>query len=165
MSMPAGDELRAAARALLAAHGTMTLATTDGATPWAAAVFYASDAELNLYFLSDPATRHGRDLAAGREAAVAVHADCTAWADVRGLQLAGRVEVLDAAARAAGLEVYLARFDDVRRLCEAPEGADEATIGRRLRAATLYRFTPRWLRLIDNRLGFGFRQELVLTRD
>ncbi len=158
----ADEDLLAAARRLLAAHGTVTLATTNGRQPWAAAVFYASDADLNLYFVSDPATRHGRDLAANGEAAAAVHSDCAAWSQVRGLQLRGSVTLLDGPERDAGLALYLSKFTDVRRLFEDPASADEAKIGRRLRAAGLYRFTPAWLRLIDNRQGFGARREAEL---
>jgi uncharacterized protein YhbP (UPF0306 family) len=33
---------------------------------------------------------------------------------------------------------------------------------RELRDAVLYRLTPTWVRLIDNRRGFGFRRELSL---
>jgi hypothetical protein len=159
----ADDDLLAAARRLLEAHGTATLATTNGREPWAAAVFYAADADLNLYFVSDPATRHGRDLAANGEVAVAVHADCTAWSEVCGLQLRGRACLLDGAGRDAAMALYLAKFADVRRLFEAPANDDEAAIGRRLRAAGLYRFTPAWLRVIDNRRGFGARREAVLA--
>jgi uncharacterized protein YhbP (UPF0306 family) len=163
MSAPGSDrELRDDIRQMLEAHGTATLATTGGEGPWAAAVFYASDADLNLYFVSDPGTRHGRDLAAGGVAAAAIHADCGAWAEVRGLQLHGRVEVLEGAARAAPLALYLAKFEDVRRLVDRPDGGEEARIGERLRAAALYRLTPSWCRLIDNQRGFGFRRELSL---
>lgn len=157
------DETQAAVRELLEAHNTMTLATQGGDEgPWAAAVFYASDRALRLYFVSDPRTRHGRDLAAHPEAAAAIHPDCGTWAEVRGLQVRGRVEVLEGPRRAAARALYLAKFPDVRTLCEAPRGPEEAIIAERLAAAHLYRLTPRWFRLIDNRLGFGHKRELRL---
>jgi uncharacterized protein YhbP (UPF0306 family) len=156
------DETRARVRELLEAHTTMTLATSGPDGPWAAAVFYASDPALRLYFLSDPRTRHGRDLAATPRAAAAIHADCRAWSEIRGLQLAGPVSVLDGAARDDALALYLARFPEVRALTETPRGPDEATIARRLAAATLYCLAPARVRLIDNSRGFGFKEELAL---
>lgn len=156
------DQLRAAIRELLESQGTLTLATCGPDGPWAAAVFFASDAGLNLYFVSDPRTRHGRDLMATERAAAAVHPDCSAWGEVRGLQLEGAVAPLDDDARDAALQRYLAKFLQVRRLYEQPRDDDEAVIAARLRQATLFRLTPERIRLIDNGRGFGFKAELLL---
>jgi uncharacterized protein YhbP (UPF0306 family) len=153
---------RDAIRWMLEAHSTATLATVGEDGPWAATVFYASDADLNFYFVSDPHTRHGRDLEARSEVAVAINADCRTWSKIRGLQVAGRAEILDGAQRAAGLALYLTKFDEVKVLFEAPRTTDEGTIAQRLQSASLYRLTPHWIRLIDNTRGFGHREELVL---
>ncbi len=150
---------------MLEAHTTATLATVGEDGPWAATVFFASDPALNLYFVSDHRTRHGRDIAAHPRVAIAINADCRAWAEIRGLQITGRVEMLDGSERAAGFERYLAKFHDLRPLLEAPISADEETIAKRLRAADLYRLRPDWIRLIDNSRGFGYKQELVLSGD
>jgi hypothetical protein len=147
---------------MLEAHSTATLATAGPDGPWAAAIFYASDPELNLYFVSDRRTRHARHLAAHPRAAAAIHPDCKTWAEVRGLQLAGPVELLEGPGRAAGLEHYLSRLQDVKRLLALPRDADEEHIARRLRSAGLYRLRPDWIRLIDNARGFGFKEEIVL---
>ena len=152
-----------AVRRLFEAHNTVTLATVGEDGPWAATVFFASDADLNLYFVSDHRTRHGRHLAASSEAAGAINPDCSAWGDVRGLQLTGRVETLEGLARVAGLRHYLAKFHDVRALFETPSNPDEETIAERLKAAHLYRLKPHWIRLIDNRRGFGYKEEGFLT--
>lgn len=151
-----------AVRQMLEAHNTATLATTSADGPWAATVFFASDADLNLYFVSDRRTRHGRDLAVRPEAAVAIHPDCGTWAEVRGLQITGRVELLDGPERATGLGYYLAKFHDVKALYEMPRSPDEQTIAERLKAASLYRLTPHWIRLVDNSRRFGFKEEITL---
>jgi uncharacterized protein YhbP (UPF0306 family) len=145
---------------MLEAHSTATLATAGEDGPWAATVFFASDADLNLYFVSDHRTRHGRHLAARPEAVAAIHPDCATWAEVQGLQLTGRVEILEGVNREAGLRCYLAKFHDVSALFERPRGADQETIAERLKAASLYRLKPHWIRLIDNRRGFGYKEEL-----
>lgn len=156
------DEQHAAIRDMLAAHTTITLATADGAEAWAATVFYASDADLNLYFVSDYRTRHARDIAAGSECAAAINADVDDWLSVKGLQLRGRVEVLDGMARARALGIYLMRFADVRALFEKPKDDNEETIAQRLKAANLYRLQPTWIRLIDNSRWFGYKFEVEI---
>jgi len=158
------DATRDAIRAMLAEYNTLSLATHGSDGPWVASVFYASDKDLNLYFVSDHRTRHGRDMATQAGVAAAINPDCSAWDDVRGLQLRGRVEVLSGAARLGGIGHYLAKFSDVKRLFEKPRDKNEETIGQRLKAANLYRLTPEWIRLIDNSRWFGFKEELELTQ-
>jgi uncharacterized protein YhbP (UPF0306 family) len=158
---PAG--LRAGITTLLAKQATVTLATTgaDG-RPWAATVFFAHDAGLTLYFVTDPRTRHGRDLAAGSLVAGAVQPDVHTWDDVLGIQLEGRAEVVEGEARAAALACYLAKFPDVQRLFDAPRNDGERMIGERLRKTAFWALRPACIRLIDNARGFGWKGELRL---
>lgn len=153
---------RDAVERMLAAHGTATLATSGDAGPWAAAVFYAHDADLNLYFVSDQRTRHARDIAKSPVVAAAIHADCSSWSEVRGVQLSGQVQALSGARREAALHCYLTKFPQIKALFEAPGSDQERLIAERLRAASLYRLRPVWIRLIDNRAGFGHKRELTL---
>jgi uncharacterized protein len=150
--------------ALLGRHATMSLATTgtDG-RPWAATVFFATDPDLNLLFVTDPRTRHGRDLAASGRAAATIGPDVAAWDDVLGIQLEGLAAVLEGEARAAALTCYLAKFPDVQRLFAAPENDGERLIGERLRRTAFWRLAPDWLRLVDNARGFGWKGELRLV--
>ena len=147
---------------MLEDHATATLATADADGPWAAAVFYASDADLNLYFVTEPGTRHGRNLRNNARVAVAIHADVANWNDVRGLQLEGTARVVAEDKRAAALGIYLHRFPEVRRLSEEPRNDAEREIGERLGRIPLWRLAPDRIRIIDNRERFGWKQELVL---
>lgn len=156
------DEVRRAIRLLLETHKTVTLATCESGIPWATAVFYASDAELNLYFVSDRRTRHGRSLSTGGRAAGAINADCGSWAEIRGLQLEGRVTVLEGPARLSALKRFLAKFPDVGALIDRPKDENEESIASRLRAANVYRLSPEWIRLIDNTRRFGHKEEIRL---
>ncbi|MBI3955296.1 pyridoxamine 5'-phosphate oxidase family protein [Candidatus Gottesmanbacteria bacterium] len=45
----------------LKSHNFMTVATVDG-KPWVANVYYVVDDDFNLYFLSEPQSKHGQDL-------------------------------------------------------------------------------------------------------
>lgn len=147
---------------MLKAHNTLTLATTDGQAVWAASVFYASDDELNLYFVSDYRTRHSKDIAAIPRCSGTVNADVDEWLSVKGLQMKGEATVLDGLARANALRLYLVKFAGVRALFEKPQDANEETIAQRLKAANLYRFSPKWIRLIDNSRWFGYKFEVNL---
>ena len=156
------ETLRPAIRRMLEAHGTATLATAGPDGPWAAAVFYASDAGLNLYFVTDPGTRHGGNLRNDARVAGAIHADVSNWNDVRGLQLEGTARIVPETERPAALEIYLRRFPNVRRLAQTPANDEERRIGARLGCIPLWRLAPSRIRIIDNREGFGWNRELVL---
>jgi len=157
------DPLRARIDEMLRAHGTATLATSGPEGPWAAAVFFASDEDLNLVFVTDPATRHGRDLAAGGRVAAAVHAEVSGWNEIRGLQIEGVARPLADAGRAEALSIYLEKFPEIRRVYETPRDEAEFGLRRRLASITLWRLSPALIRLIDNRERFGWKQELRLT--
>ncbi len=156
------DALRARVVEMLRAHGVATLATAGPDGPWAAAVFYASDLDLNLYFVTDPGTRHGRNLAAGTHAAAAIHAETERWNDIRGLQLEGGAARIPDPERAAAMTVYLDRFPDIRRSLEAPRDDSERAVASRLATIALWRFAPTRIRLLDNRQRFGWKAELQL---
>jgi uncharacterized protein YhbP (UPF0306 family) len=147
---------------MLEAHSTATLATAGPGGPWAAAVFYASDADLNLYFVTDPGTRHGTNLENDARVAAAIHADVANWNDVRGLQLEGTARIVAETGRLAAFEIYLRRFPDVRRLSEAPGNDAQRQIGVRLGRIPLWRLAPSRIRIVDNRERFGWKQELAL---
>ena len=147
---------------MLEVHGTATLATAGPDGPWAAAVFYASDAGLNLYFVTDPGTRHGANLCSDARVAGAIHADVSNWNEVHGLQLEGTARLVPESDRPAALEIYLRKFPDVRRLAETPANDEERRIGARLGRIALWRLAPSRIRIIDNRERFGWNQELVL---
>lgn len=151
--------LRDRIAAFLAAHNTMTLATVgpDGA-PQAAAVFYAADADLNLYFLSSPASRHSQNLAREPRVAATVQADGQAWQSIQGLQIEGTAHPVEAGRELAhAARVYAARFDFLRGLLEGADGP--AALRGPLASTRFYVLRPAWIRLIDNTQGFGHKEE------
>jgi len=131
---------------------TMTLATAgaDGA-PHAAAVYFAADERLHFYFFSDADSQHSRDIQDNPQAAVALYPECNDWQEIRGLQMHGEVRrVTEGAAWQAAWQCYSHKFPFVVEL--------EEMVARN----ALYVFQPRWIRLVDNRRGFGFKQEWTL---
>jgi len=132
----------------------MSLATSGPEGPWSAAVFYASDG-LTLYFLSVPESRHVRDIEAGGRAAAAIHRDVGDWREIRGVQLEGAAARIGGAERAAALARYAGKFPLIAQLSSAPR-----EIAAAMARVEWYRLSPRRVRLIDNTLGFGHREEL-----
>jgi len=57
----------------LAAHGILTLATVSDKEPWVATVYYAVDDKMNLFILTDPASRHGREMAKNPKVAFSIY--------------------------------------------------------------------------------------------
>jgi len=106
--------------AFLAAHTTLTLATVgaEGA-PTAAAVFYAHDSKLALYFLSEERTEHGRNLLADARVAGAIHADGQDWRGIRGLQVRGQAHPVAGTELAHAAAVYGRKYSFIAGLLAA----------------------------------------------
>jgi uncharacterized protein YhbP (UPF0306 family) len=140
----------------LAEHHVLTLATAGPEGPWAAAVFYAHDG-LTLYFLSSPNSRHSLNIADGAEVAATIQRDYDDWPGIHGLQLCGRAEPVPANDVAIVRERYGKRFPVVGLAARAP-----AAIVRALDRIRWYALYPRSIWVVDNRLGFGHREQLDL---
>ena len=127
----------------------MTLATTgsDG-TAHAATVYFAAGEDRTLYFFSARDSQHSQDLHTNANAAATIHPLVEGWQEIRGLQLRGEVREVPPGEnweKAWGL--YLVKFPFAGNLKDV------------IARNTLYAFHPTWIRLIDNRRGFGFKEE------
>ena len=151
-SAPDPSDDRTRALEYLRSNHVLTLAVADDDGPWAAALFYATDG-FRCIFLSDPATRHARAVAANPHVAATIQDQPDDWTAIRGIQLEGTVRRLTAAARAAALARYVARFHRI--------AADPRLAGAFRKAAT-YELMPTRLFLVDNR-HFGRRIEVPLA--
>lgn len=147
---------RSKALSYLEAHNVMTLSTSGPEGAWAAAVFYASR-EFTLYFVSSPQSRHARDMAREPRVAAAIHEDYRDWRSIQGIQLSGRVERLEGAARDAALACYRQKFG----FLENPTAA-LAPVLAALGKAACYRLTPSEVYFIDNAAGFGQRSSIAI---
>lgn len=138
--------------AFLRAHRVLTVAVTaaDG-QPYAAALFYVVDEKLRFYVVSDPATRHGQAMLARGVVAGTVQRDEQQWHEIQGVQFRGGCRQLDGRERARAWLLYVARFPFVASGNVVLTGA--------LAKTALWEIEPEWMRLIDNRLGFGHKEE------
>jgi len=157
--IPATGQLIQQARELLTAESTMVLSVADAhGQPHATPVFYLlagtstapSPASLDLVWLSSPHSLHSACLQASPRAAAAVHRPTFAWREIAGLQMRGLCSVVQGPPRAALIPLYCERFQLGPVLSLA------------IRRGALYRFRPTWARLLDNRRGFGWKQEFFL---
>ncbi|RMG54017.1 MAG: pyridoxamine 5'-phosphate oxidase [Acidobacteria bacterium] len=138
-------------------HHTMTLATIGPDGPWATGLFYAHD-EFDVYWLSDPRSRHSRNIAVNPQVAVAIHEDYRRWEEIRGIQMEGVAELVGPLADAGRpADIYLTRYPFLRDPAHLPRPLAEA-----LTRARLYHFMPRRIYFIDNSQGFASRQEVML---
>ncbi|MCX6025818.1 MAG: pyridoxamine 5'-phosphate oxidase family protein [Chloroflexi bacterium] len=129
-----------------------TLATAGAADePMAAAVYFAYTPQLEFFLLSTPDTQHGRNLARDPRAAVTLFPPSRAWQEIRGAQMRGTAQLVDGAQHERGWQVYRARFPFVGELQAALAGA------------RLHLFRLSWARVVDNRKGFGHKEEWQWT--
>lgn len=139
--------------AFLGEHTTLALATRGDSGTAAAALFYAEDTGLNLYFLSEPTSEHIVNVSACPEVSLVIAADCQDWQQLRGVQIKGRCIVLEEEERARAEGVYLKKF---------PFVGENPMLRRRVGISGIYGVRPRWIRLTDNRRGFSDKREWVL---
>jgi uncharacterized protein len=148
--------LREAAK-LLTDCRTASLATVDEqGHPHAANIQYVHDDPLRLYFVSSDDAAHSRHIITNPAVALTVyhHADEDP-ASIHGLQLHGQAQPSTGEAeRNRVLTLYAARFPFIT--------ADPA-LRAMVEKQTFYCITPTWLRLIDNRRGFGWKAESELA--
>lgn len=152
-------DILAEAAELLTDCRTASLATVDeDGKPHAANIQYVHDDRLRLYFVSSEDAAHSRHAAARPDAAVTVyHPDDTEPATIRGLQMHGQVNAItDEREQDTALAQYLSKFSFI---------ADSHKLRGAVERQTLYGFSPSWLRLIDNRRGFGWKMEIELAAD
>ncbi|MFN3167102.1 MAG: pyridoxamine 5'-phosphate oxidase family protein [Phycisphaeraceae bacterium] len=137
----------------LAVCRTASLATVDAqGSPCNANVQYASDDAWRIVWVSSESSAHSVNLSEDPQAALTVYAHMDSPELIHGLQLRGKVRLLDGDDAEAALSLYTAKYPFT-----AERPYRDAVLKQRF-----YRFTAAWLRWIDNRRGFGFKRELNL---
>jgi uncharacterized protein YhbP (UPF0306 family) len=155
------ESLRKTILEYLAAHNSMTIASSSESGPWAAAVFFASDDQFNLYFLSNPHSRHGMNIAANSAVGVAIHEDYSDWRAIKGIQMEGRAErVRSPKAMLQFWELYRKKFPFVEAFFKP--GPLRDIVQAKLAGIRAYRVAPSAIWYLDNSRGFGYREMLPL---
>jgi uncharacterized protein YhbP (UPF0306 family) len=145
-------EWRARFQDFLARCISMSVATTSpSGSPRVADVYFVSDAELNLYFYSDPASRHSRNIQRDPRVAVTTRTDSMDWHEIQGLQVEGIASVIDAPdEHSLAWELMCDKFPFYRSFTDA------------VASLKMYRITPRRIRWTDNSISFGYKEDFEL---
>ncbi|MBT6074935.1 MAG: hypothetical protein HOH08_08300 [Gammaproteobacteria bacterium] len=155
------DDLLTKVKLLLTSHNTISIASTQEKKVSAASVFYVSDTNLNIYFLSFDKSTHSKNIFKNRNIAATINKDVEDWSDIKGLQIKGYSEKLDMHQREEVLNRYKRKFKYLDQIINAPKNSNEQKIAEQFQTISVFVFTPIFLRLIDNSLGFGKKMELT----
>jgi uncharacterized protein YhbP (UPF0306 family) len=139
----------------LVRHTTLSLATCHNGRPWSTNLFYASDDDCRLYFVSSATTLHCKQIAVNPRVSVSISRQCADWKGIKGLQLDGVARVVSEVDRETVVELYLAKFPDLKKLHQASE------IFRIFKESSFYQISPEWIRLIDNSKRFKHKDEMT----
>jgi uncharacterized protein YhbP (UPF0306 family) len=157
MSLTLADRVAA----YLDGHTTLNLATTGPAGLWSAAVLYVHEGP-QLYFTSVAVTRHGQNLRATGQAAGTINDDCTSWLSMKGIQLEGTVEAVDAVGeRTRVAAAYLRRFPFAAALWHGE--TDPVRIGVNPGTHGFFRLTPTRMYFMDNEHHPEGREEVPVS--
>ena len=158
---PPLQELNELARRLVAEQNTLTLATAEGDTAWAAPVYYVF-LKSSFYFLSSPNSRHITEALKSSRASASMHATASTWEEIRGLQMAGRIRVVNPGLDAIQvLRAYLKKYPFTKEFFKENISLDLDTFAQRF-GVKLYRFIPTLVYYLDNQIRFAFREEVTL---
>ncbi|MCK9421648.1 MAG: pyridoxamine 5'-phosphate oxidase family protein [Bacteroidales bacterium] len=123
-------------------HHIMTLAVSKDNIPYCATCYYVYLQDENrFFFTSDPETRHMQDIIGGNNYRVAgaIALETKIVGKIRGIQFTGTILVLEGAELTKAKTSYLKRFP----------------IARLVPGLHLWELKPDFIKLTDNRLGFG----------
>ena len=120
-------------------HHVLTLATVSGEQPWVANCFYAfMEERMAFVFTSGYETRHIQEAVLNKKVAGNVVLETGIVGKIQGIQFSGTLELAEGEALIAAEKAYLKRF---------PFAA--------LMDTTLWLLPVDYLKMTDNRLGFG----------
>jgi hypothetical protein len=101
------DELGDHARSVIESNRYMALGTTDEAGhPWVSPVWFACEDYRNFYWVSSPASKHSRNIAARPEVAIAIFDSSVPVGGAQAVYMKGLAEQLTGDGLEGGLEVF-----------------------------------------------------------
>ncbi len=120
-------------------HHILSLATSSDNMPYCCTCFYVYIEDLNMFvFTSDDTTKHAEQMIQQNCVAAAIALETSITGQIRGMQINGSVEKLENESLKLAKKVYLKKFPIAI-----------------LKKTNLWGFTPDFIKMTDNRLGFG----------
>jgi uncharacterized protein YhbP (UPF0306 family) len=156
------NELKRIILQYLENHNTVSLATEKEGLPHAATVFYVNIG-FELFFLSSPASRHAQNFLHNHQVSATINEDYSNWLLIKGIQLEGQIESLGGILKNRGIaKTYVEKFPDVADFIFSPKKLAQA-IAKKVAKVEFYKLMPSKIYFINNELGFGHRDELILN--
>ena len=146
----------------LSNHHTISIATSAEGELWSASVFYVSDEKFNIYFVSFEESKHIQGILKNKRVSATINQDVSDWMQIKGLQLQGLAYKVQEHHRQNILNLYRQKFDSIQQLLDFPKTDDEKKIAKQFDSISLFCFEPDWIRLLDNSLGFGSKEQIEL---
>jgi uncharacterized protein len=123
----------------IAEHHVFTLATSNMNLPYTATCFYVYLPELNMFvFTSDTTTKHISDTVEQPYVAGAIALETSIIGKIRGIQFCGNINRLKGKELTHAKKAYILKFPIAM-----------------LAKTTLWGIVPDFIKMTDNRLGFG----------
>lgn len=144
-------------------HDTLTLATSYKGQPWSAPVFYQVDSDLRLYFISDENTRHIQNAMHNPNVSLSIFEQNQPWQSIQGVQIEGQLSRVADENRLQVEELYCEKFPFIKNLLESGDNQDAQRVQKGFQSSNFYAVTPGFVRFIDNKKGFGFKEEYYLS--
>ena len=120
-------------------HHILTLATANKNQPYTSTCFYVYVEEKNLFiFTSDYDTKHIKDIENNKNVALAIALETKITGKIRGLQITGTIKELTHNEYTKARKIYISQFP-IAILTKSP----------------LWAVEPDFIKMTDNRLGFG----------
>ena len=138
---------------------TVSLATVSGGAAHAASVFYVSIG-FDLYFLSNPKSRHGENIEQNPTVSGTINEDYSNWLQIKGIQLEGRVECIGSIIKQVRIaKAYVKKFPNVTDFLMSPHKLGKE-IAQKVAKVKFYHLRPTRIYFLDNSSGFGYKETL-----
>lgn len=142
-------------------HNTVTISTYGEDGPWATALFYVNDG-FKLYFLSNPTSIHCKNIVEYPHVAATINEDYHDWREIKGVQLNGTAELVTSRReKASAFALYVKKFPFVAEFFSSPAQITRAMFSK-VSSTTWYKVVPQRVFFVDNKQGFGHREEVVI---
>jgi len=113
--------------------------------------YFCATSDLKLYFLSDPSSRHCRNLERNPSLAMTIFRSAQVWgSEDRGLQLFGTCRRTRGRGAREAERCYAARFSPYAKWMEGLSAAERRQAAL-LRSYAFYRFLPKRIKILDER--------------
>jgi uncharacterized protein YhbP (UPF0306 family) len=105
------DGVERRVRELLKNGSMMQLATVSGGQPWCCTVFFVSDENLNIYWISTPERRHSQEIHSHTKVAAAFPMQHVPGKSVVGIQMGGEaIQVVDSDEMQRMIHLYADKY-------------------------------------------------------